>query len=624
MGKTKVIYNEVTRWLFKIYQIRGVSSAFTRRKTDIPGEVTDSKLARVLGLVDLTSLGVGSTLGLGVYVLAGAVALNEAGPAVSISFLIAAIASAFAGLCYAEFASRVPRAGSAYVYCYVTVGEFTAFVIGWNLVLEYAIGTAAVAKGLSNYVDALSGKAMENALKDWLPMHIPFLAPYPDFFACSIVLVLTLLLARGVKESSSVNNAFTVVNLITVVIVIVAGAYKANPSYWSIPKEEIPPGVRGGEGGYIPFGWSGVLAGAAKCFFGYIGFDVIATTGDEAKNPKRNIPLAIILSLLIIFMAYFGVATVLTMLLPYYKQDANAPLPLAFSEVQMPALMYIISIGAICALCASLLGAIFPLPRILFAMADDGLLFSCFAEVNKFTKTPVKATLISGVLAGCVSCVFDLTQLIDMMSIGTLLAYTIVALCILILRYREDAEGYKQSSSLFQNTNPESKSSINNIWNTFKVAFNLNKSKYPTTCSQKMALWSLFTFVISVALLCFFFIYGSRIIRNENIFLYILLVFLVVCILSFVILSRQPQASLSLPFQVPLVPLVPFCSISMNIYLMLKLDIHTWVRFIFWLAIGFVIYFTYSIKHSIEGKKHKALQQHRAELNKNNEIDLKT
>lgn len=205
-------------------------NALTRRKTDDVHE-SESMLARVLNLLDLTALGVGSTLGLGVYVLAGQVAYNIAGPAVTISFLIAALASAFAGICYAEFAARVPKAGSAYVYSYVTIGEFVAFTIGWNLILEYVIGTASVARGLSGYFDSLIDNNMSKALIEAMPINVSFLGDYPDFLSFGMVLLLAALLAFGAKESSFLNNIFTTVNLVTIGIVLVAGGMNGECFY---------------------------------------------------------------------------------------------------------------------------------------------------------------------------------------------------------------------------------------------------------------------------------------------------------------------------------------------------------------------------------------------------------
>jgi solute carrier family 7 (cationic amino acid transporter), member 3 len=239
----------------------------------------------------------------------------------------------------------------------VSVGEFVAFTIGWNLILEYVIGTSSVARGLSGYIDALIDNRMGNFWRSLFPMNVDFLAGYPDFFSFAIVMVLSGVLAFGVKESSFLNNIFTVINLLTVSIVLVAGFIKADPANWAIAKEDIPEGVRGGEGGFMPYGIAGVMAGAAKCFYGFVGFDCVATTGEEAKNPKRNIPLAIVISLIIIFFAYFGISTVLTMMWPYYAQNPEAPFPHVFQEIGWIEIKWIVSIGAIFALCTSLLGA---------------------------------------------------------------------------------------------------------------------------------------------------------------------------------------------------------------------------------------------------------------------------
>lgn len=213
------------------------------------------------------------------------------------------------------------------MYSYVSVGEFVAFTIGWNLVLEYVIGASSVARGLSGYIDSLINNSMENYWRDLFPMNVNFLAEYPDFFAFGVILLLAAILSFGVKESTSLNNVFTVVNLATVILIIVTGIIKADTKNWAIPKEDIPEGAGGarggGEGGFAPFGFAGIMAGAAKCFYGFVGFDCVATTGEEAINPKRNIPLAIVISLLVIFFSYFGISTVLTLMWPYYVSILN-------------------------------------------------------------------------------------------------------------------------------------------------------------------------------------------------------------------------------------------------------------------------------------------------------------
>ena len=365
--------------------LTSLMSRFTRRKQLDVAASSSSSLARVLSTTDLTLLGVGSTLGVGVYVLAGGVARDTAGPAVILSFMIAGLASALSGLCYAEFGARVPRAGSAYVYSYVTVGELSAFVIGWNLILEYVIGTASVARGYSGYLDSLMNNTMANLYRSTMPMSAPFLAEYPDWTAATITLLLAVLLSIGVKESSRFNNIFTVLNLGVVLFVIVAGLSAADSSNWSLTvSNKTDDSKVGGAGGFFPYGYSGMLSGAATCFYGFVGFDAIATTGEETMNPQRSIPVAIIVSLSLVVLAYTGISSTLTLMVPYYLQDASAPLPSAFHLAQMPWAGRVVGVGALFGLSTSLLGAMFPLPRVLYAMASDGLIPRHLARLEHY------------------------------------------------------------------------------------------------------------------------------------------------------------------------------------------------------------------------------------------------
>eukprot|EP00099_Drosophila_melanogaster_P022054 NP_649428.1 slimfast, isoform C [Drosophila melanogaster] len=553
--------------------------ALTRRKTEDVNE-GESQLARVLNLFDLTALGVGSTLGLGVYVLAGQVAFNIAGPAVTISFLIAAIASAFAGICYAEFAARVPKAGSAYVYSYVTIGEFVAFTIGWNLILEYVIGTASVARGLSGYFDSLINNNMSKALNESMHIDVDFLGDYPDFLSFGMVLLLAAILAFGAKESSFLNNIFTTVNLVTIAIVLVAGAMNANVDNWRIPKKDVPEGF--GTGGFMPFGIAGVMAGAAKCFYGFVGFDCIATTGEEAINPKRNIPLSIVVSLIIIFLSYFGVSTVLTMMLPYYKQDKDAPFPHAFDSVEWYTIKWIVTIGAVFALCTSLLGAMFPLPRILYAMGKDGILFKRLSTVNSYTKTPLLATIVSGIFASIMAMLFNLDQLVDMMSIGTLLAYTIVAICVLVLRYQDE-----EMTKLVSVKAP----------NVFRQFFNGNSFREPNSMTSSITKVGIVVFAIFCLVWCSL----QKVFDLDSTGGIVALSLVgAVLILICVVIGMQPVSTIELTFKVPLVPFVPCLSVFANLYLMFQLDLNTWIRFLIWIVIGYVIYFCYGMRNSTQ------------------------
>nr|XP_018900739.1 PREDICTED: high affinity cationic amino acid transporter 1-like [Bemisia tabaci] len=588
--------------------MRGVIGTLTRIKVS-DEDIVDSdapKLARVLDLFDLTLLGVGTTLGVGTYVLPGAVAKNTAGPAVTVCFAIAAVVSILAALCYAEFAARVPKAGSAYVYCYVTVGEFCAFIIGWNLLLEFVIGTASVAKAFTGYVDALFGGGYASMMQSVMPMHVSFLAQYPDLMALCVVLLFSLLLAWGVKESTFINNIFTTVNLVTVVIVIFAGIYVSKMSNWFIDPAMIPPEHKAaaGKGGFMPYGWSGVLAGAATCFYSFGGFDSICTTGEEAKNPQRTIPLAIVMTLAIVFVAYFGVSSVITMAWPYYDQHIDAPFPYVFDKTGLHAIKWIVTVGALFALCTSMLGVAFPLPRILYAMSSDGLIYKFFSRINAYTQTPVLATLISGLLAGIMAAMFDLTQLIDMMSIGTLMAYSIVALCVILLRYKEDESSVddvskKQNDFGSNKTEQYTFSSVLSILST-------EKESSPTARTVFIARISTTIFCAVTIIQTLILVLSESIFSAESFWsvlstLVVLANFVILGATMYVI-SLQPQSDTTyLKFRVPGVPVVPCCCIFMNTYLMAQLDFHTWVRFAVWLAVGFVIYFTYGIQHSVQG-----------------------
>lgn len=583
--------------------------ALVRRKPIEEDAESKSRLVRCLNTFDLTALGVGSTLGLGVYVLAGHVAYKQAGPAVIISFFIAAIASVFAGLCYAEFGARVPKAGSAYIYSYTTVGEFMAFIIGWNLILEYAIGTASVARGYSGYVDALIDNKIAHFFNETLPLPIPGTAGYFDGFAFTLTMVLAVMLAFGVKESTGFTAIFTVVNLYAVFFVIIAGAFRSSLDNWEIPASQVPPGF--GKGGFFPYGFQGVMKGAATCFYGFVGFDAIASTGEEAKNPQRSIPLSITISLFLILLAYLGVAGVSTLMAPYWLQGSNAPLTDIFTMHHgWVGSTYIITFGAITSLSTALLGSLFPLPRVLFAMASDGLIPSVFKSTAGAKKTPIFSTIMSGLFAGITAALFSTDELTDMMSIGTLLAYTLVALSVLILRYRcddpvdsnpaDEKVGNEDNESVNNNTADDDQLVVvSQKPSLMSLLLNLEGFKVPNESTTEISA----TIILVISFLCLIldgcltFLYDEIVAGSIYSLSAIAIIFTFIIILM-ILLNRQPQSQTRLAFKVPLLPALPIVSALFNFYLMYNLSKRTWFRFLVWMGFGLSTYFMFSMRNS--------------------------
>jgi APA family basic amino acid/polyamine antiporter len=503
-------------------------------------EAGSHSLKRTLGPFQLTALGVGAIIGAGIFVLSG-LGAHYAGPGLMLSFVLSGLGCAFAGLCYAEFAAMIPLAGSAYTYAYATLGELIAWIIGWDLTLEYAMGASTVSSGWSNHFIellnifnikmplwlaydhwtalstaqkivarqiALASDAalvpgtqafldrVSSIVKDQSPdllQRAHDLVGAPHLFgmeigfnlpAFIIALVITAILVVGIKESASFNSTIVVIKVSVVLFVLALGSRYVSTANWGMDWHS-----------FAPMGFSGIGAGAAYIFFAYIGFDAVSTTAQEAKNPQRDLPIGIIVSLLVCTVLYIGVAGVLTGMVHWQDVNIEAPIARAFLDRGLTTASHIITLGALAGLTSVMLVMLLGQTRVLYAMANDGLLpKKFFAAVHPKFRTPYKNTMLVGLLAAIVGSVTPIDDIGRMVNIGTLLAFVIVCIAVMVLR------------------------SIN---------------------------------------------------------------------------PSQPR-----PFRTPWVPVVPILGILFNGYMMVKLGWVNWARLIIWLMIGLVIYFTYSRHHS--------------------------
>uniref|UniRef100_A0A1A8RLR8 Solute carrier family 7 (Cationic amino acid transporter, y+ system), member 4 n=1 Tax=Nothobranchius rachovii TaxID=451742 RepID=A0A1A8RLR8_9TELE len=595
-----------------------------RLKT-LNGDMMATSLKRCLSTLDLTLLGVGGMVGSGLYVLTGTVAKDTAGPAVIVSFIFAGIASLLAAFCYAEFGARIPKTGSAYMFTYVSVGELWAFLIGWNVILENMIGGAAVARAWSGYLDSIFNHAIQNFTETHIMQwNVPFLAHYPDLLAAGILVVASIFISFGVQVSSYLNHIFSTVSMGVIAFILVFGFMLADPVNWS---QE--------QGGFAPYGLSGILAGSATCFYAFVGFDVIASSSEEAKNPQKAVPVATAISLGLAATAYILVSTVLTLMVPWRTLDPNSALADAFFRRGYSWAGIVVAVGSICAMNTVLLCNLFSLPRIVYAMAEDGLFFSIFARVNPLTKVPVNAILVFGILMATMALVFDLEALVQFLSIGTLLAYTFVAASVIVLRFQpektnksspspspipsselspptlesqtiaEDSEEPKQYESfsdklqLVERQKTRERRGVGQL----KACWEPYLDRLLGNCEPgEVVAFSVMTLIVSSVSLCAVLEFGNKQLQLPVwSFTMLLVIFSIAFIFSLALIwIHEPQKNTK-TFQVPFVPLTPGASILFNVFLMMKLSFLTWIRFAVWIAIGLIVYFGYGIWHSKEG-----------------------
>lgn len=575
---------------------------------------SENQLAKELTVPHLMAIGVGATVGAGVYVLVGTVAREHAGPALPLSFLVAGFAAALSALCYAELASRCPSAGSAYHYSYICVGEGVAWLVGWALILEYTIGGAAVARGITPNMAALIG-GVDN-LPSFLASHrIPGIDIVVDPCAAIIVFIITGLLCTGIKESTMVQSVVTSVNICALIFVIVAGGYLGFKSGWV--GYQLPTG-------YFPFGVDGMLAGSATVFFAYIGFDAVASTAEEVKNPQRDLPLGIGASLFLCCGLYMMVSIVVVGLVPYYAIHSETPISSAFADNGMQWAAYVVNAGAFTALCSALMGGILPQPRILMAMARDGLLPQFFSDINKRTQVPVKGTIATGLGAAVLAFTMEVSELAGMVSVGTLLAFTTVAISVLILRYippdvvplppslQEPIE-YSWSHSETNEKDTEANGATSGNKKPLLVKEDVTID-YPFNCKylavenyihngnrRKFIGWVIAFTCLGVFVLTFA---ASNITLLSSLRFALCGIGGTLLLSGFVFLTCMEQDDArhnfghSGGFICPFVPLLPIACILINCYLLINLGSDTWARVSIWLALGVIVYVLYGRTHS--------------------------
>jgi basic amino acid/polyamine antiporter, APA family len=404
-------------------------------------ETGEHSLKRALGPINLITLGVGAIIGAGIFVLTGTAAAQFAGPAIVLSFVIAGIGCIFAGLCYAEFASMLPIAGSAYTYGYATMGEIVAWIIGWALVLEYAFGAATVAVGWSGFVNSLVG---------FFGTKLPFnptprvsislfghaIAAQMDIFALTAIVVITIVLVIGVRESANFNSAAVMIK-VSVVLIFVGLATMFAFGHWPHMVANWHPFIPKNTGQFGHFGWSGIMRGAGVVFFAYIGFDAVSTAAQEARNPQKDMPFGILGSLVICTVLYIIVAALLTGVMPYTRLNVPAPVADAAAEIGVRWGVILIDLGAIAGLASVMLVMLLGQSRVLYTMSHDGLIWKWAGKLHPRFCTPYITSIVVGAFAAFLAAFFPISFLGELVSLGTLLAFSIVCLGVWVMRVKQ-------------------------------------------------------------------------------------------------------------------------------------------------------------------------------------------
>uniref|UniRef100_A0A480VRV1 Cationic amino acid transporter 3 n=1 Tax=Sus scrofa TaxID=9823 RepID=A0A480VRV1_PIG len=553
-----------------------------------------------------------------VYILAGAVAVYVAGPAIIISFLVVALFAVLCAICFAEFGARVPRSGSVYLYSYVTMGQLYAFITGWTLILHFILATAYLTRAWSYTFDSLIGNHISQKLEGTFSEHTPsFLAPYPDFVALALVLLMAGLVLLGVHDSALVSKVSAGINVLLLSFMILSGFIKGDLHNWQLTEQDykLATSVSSdsyslgplGSGRFVPFGFEGILRGAAMPFYSYFGLNAIITTGKETPNPQRSIPWSIGIIISICFLAYSGVSAALTLMVPYYQIHPYNPLPQAFHHVGWAPAGYFVAVVILCALFYSLLLVMLTMSRLICAMAEDGLLFRGLGQIYARRGTPIVAILVSAILSGITALLLEIFRVVELMSVGALFVYFLVTFSVLVLRYQPD-QSFSNKEKVEEEIemepivegNPSPSVPEAGTSNPLKSLCN-PISTTPTLKSGQIVYGCTFLLVLLLTILSLLLAqWPSHVFSGDPGFTAgaVLLLLLIAGITA--IIWRQPQNPSPLPFRVPALPMLPVLSIFVNVYLMMQMYSVTWAQFGIWNIVGLAIYFGYGIRHSLE------------------------
>uniref|UniRef100_X2B486 Cationic amino acid transporter C-terminal domain-containing protein n=1 Tax=Capitella teleta TaxID=283909 RepID=X2B486_CAPTE len=542
----------------------------------------DTSLSRCLGVCDLTFMGIGSMVGSGIYVMTGVAAKQHAGPGIVLSFIIAAVVILMVMASYTELAASLHRTGSAYLYMYLTLGELPAFIVGFASLLVIILGGATNSRAWSAYVDSL----FEDAVANFTMTHVaswdvgPPIARFPDFMAAGVIIAITLVVSAGAKCSSWFIGVFAVINVLILIFVSIVGFIYADLSNWTNPDT----------GGFLPFGWQGIIRGSAACFWAFSGFEVISMAVEEARNSHRDIPLSSVLVLVIVTILYVCTSASITLITSYVNIDAEAPLPSAFATRGLPWAHYIVALGPVCGLTTSMVTSLYGFSRMAYTMADDGLLFTAFSRVDSCSQVPLFSILFSGSCMALVALFFNIADIITFSVNITLINYALVAACVIMLRYKgsPNKELITVAGAEHRESEERVAGGLKHKYRRLQFIFRCQPGRWPN-----IALGAMVGCMLVVAMLLML---GGYKHWWTLVSALVFLLFMIILLLS---MGAHHQVKRESQLQIPCVPLIP--SISMFCCLLLLFANSTvsgWIGTLITLVIAILIYICYGYRHS--------------------------